>query len=90
MELKCINNMQVTPSNCVKPCSGLTVTSFIKSELKKKMEDVLPIYEAYNNYKKATLYPLFSSGKYLPLKKYVLLCLYHFFQSMSGRTILDL
>ena len=57
--------MQVAPSNCVKPCSGVIVTSFSKSQPDKTLEDVFPIYEAYNSYKKVTLYPLWSSGKYM-------------------------
>ena len=53
----------------MKPCSGLIVTSFSKSQPDKKLEDVFPIYEAYNSYKKVTLYPLWSSGEYLVLEK---------------------
>ena len=47
----------------MKPCSGLIVTSFSKSELKKNLEDVLPVFGAYNRYKKITSNPLGYPGK---------------------------
>ena len=48
----------------MKPCSGLIVTSFSKSELKKNLEDVLPVFGAYNRYKKITSNPLGYPGKF--------------------------
>ena len=62
--MKCLKNIIVDTSHCLKPCSGLIVRSFSKSKLNGNMED-LPIFiRDYDNYKKRTLYPLRYSGKY--------------------------
>ena len=62
-ELECVNKMKVDTSSCLKPCSGLIVTSLIKSDSEKKLENLLPNYAAYNKYKKITQYPSGSDGK---------------------------
>ena len=61
-ELECVNKVNAGISNCLKPCSGLLVTSFSKVEVggKKKL---LPILENYNTYKKITGYPSGENGK---------------------------
>ena len=61
-ELECVKNVEVDTSSCLKPCSGLIVTSFYKSELKKDLETLFPIFGEYNNYKKVTTYPSVVDG----------------------------
>ena len=56
-ELDCVNNVKVDTSSCLKACSGLIVTSFAKSELKKDLESLFPIFGDYKLYKKVTTYP---------------------------------
>ena len=56
-ELDCVNNVKVDTSSCPKPCSGLIVTSFAKSELKKDLQRLFPIFGDYKLYKKVTTYP---------------------------------
>ena len=46
----------------MKPCSGLIVTSFSKTDLKRNFEDLPKVYEAYNQYKKVTHYPSGYNG----------------------------
>ena len=62
-ELDCVNKVKVDTAGCLKPCSGLLVTSFFKSEQNKKIEDLFPIFNAYNTYKMVTKYPT-GFGKY--------------------------
>ena len=50
--------------HCVKPCSGLIVTNFVKNEETKNLEDLLPIYKAYSEYKTLTQVPNGYNGKY--------------------------
>ena len=67
----CVNNVKVDTSVCLKPCSGLIVTSLSKSghhghekkEKFEKFESLFPSFEEYNIYKTITLYPFGSSGK---------------------------
>ena len=58
----CVNNVKVDTSSCLKPCSGLIVTSFVKSELKKNLETLFPIFGQYKLYKKVTTYPSLANG----------------------------
>ena len=46
----------------MKTCSGLIVTGFSKSNERKTIENVLPLIEPYNQYKKITNYPSGYSG----------------------------
>ena len=55
--MECVNSVTVEPSQCLKPCSGLIVTSISKSKLDKNWEDLQPIFRDYNEYKKVTPYP---------------------------------
>ena len=57
-----MNNVKVDTSSCLKPCSGLIVTSFYKSEQKKNLETLFPIFGEYEIYKKVTTYPAASNG----------------------------
>ena len=52
-------------SSCLKPCSGLIVTSFYKSEKQKNLDDLFPIYGAYNIFKKITQNPSGYSGNFI-------------------------
>ena len=49
-------------SKCLRPCSGLYVTSFTKTEVKGNLEDRLHFVENYNEYKKITQFPLGYNG----------------------------
>ena len=61
-ELDCVKNMKVDTSSCLKPCSGLVVTSFAKSELKKDLGTLFPILGEYNLFKRVTTYPSKADG----------------------------
>ena len=61
-ELDCVKNMKVDTSSCLKPCSGLVVTSFAKSELKTDLEALFPILGDYSTYKKLTSHPSGANG----------------------------
>ena len=61
-ELECTNNVKVDTSSCLKPCSGLIVTSFYKSQLKKELATLFPIFGDYNLYKKVTTHPSVANG----------------------------
>ena len=65
-ELDCVKNMKVDTSSCLKPCSGLVVTSFAKSELKKDLETLFPISGEYNIFKRVTTYPSKANGIIMP------------------------
>ena len=61
--MKCVNNIEVDTSSCLKPCSGLIVTSVIKSDKNRNLEKLLPYVDEYINYKKITKYPVGFDGK---------------------------
>ena len=52
-----MNQVKVDTSSCLKPCSGLIVTSFAKSKLENDLETLFPIFGQYNQYKRITTYP---------------------------------
>ena len=56
-QLKCVHDTRIDTSNCLKPCFGLLLTSFYKSELHKDVENLLPIFDDYNKYKIISQYP---------------------------------
>ena len=62
-ELDCVNNVKVDTSSCLKPCSGLIVTSFAKSKSENDLETSFPIFGDYNTYKIVTSYPSVANGK---------------------------
>ena len=52
-QLECVHNVRVdTSRECLPPCSGLSVTSFSKSNQMKNIEDLISSKDiaAYNNY----------------------------------------
>ena len=51
-QMECVNNIKVDTSGCLKPCSGLIVTSVIKSDKNRNLEELLPYVNDYVNYKK--------------------------------------
>ena len=61
--LKIKNNIDT--SFCQKPCSGLMVTSFLKSSSVTDLETIFPVLETYNNYKGKTLHPSGYNGKHI-------------------------
>ena len=66
-EMKCIEktNRYIDTSSCLKPCSGLIVTSFSKSHQKNDLRASFPIFQSYDNFKKLTSYPSFvAPGKH--------------------------
>ena len=63
--MECLNTLQVDTSGCLKPCSGLIVTSFSKSiqSSSGSMEDPLSIIkEDYDKYKESTQNPRGKPG----------------------------
>ena len=63
--LKCVEKIKLDTSNCLKPCSGFIVTSFYKSERQKNLDDLFPIYGAYNIFKKITQIPSGYNGNFI-------------------------
>ena len=65
-ELECVNlaKVNVDTSSCLKPCSGLIITSFAKSDKNLDLDSRLPLMDEYNNYKKITQYPSGYNGKF--------------------------
>ena len=62
--MDCINNIRsVDTSECIKPCSGLIVTSFIKTQEDRKIDNWLTVLEDYKAYKKITPFPIDEQGK---------------------------
>ena len=61
--LQCVNGIKLDTDNCLKPCSGLIVNAFTKDEQNKKLENLLPVFDEYNEYKKITKYPSEFNGK---------------------------
>ena len=59
--IHCANNVTVDSSNCLKPCTGLIVTSYSKSNEEMDLEKLFPFLKAYDKYKKLTPFP---SGYY--------------------------
>ena len=65
-KLECVNTVPVDTSSCMKPCSGLIVTSFDKSEKDKNIEILYPqMWRQYNNFKTIPEYPPGFTGKCL-------------------------
>ena len=56
-EMECVEKIHVDTSGCLKPCSGLIVTTFTRSEQKGNLENVFPIHGDYDSYKGNTDYP---------------------------------
>ena len=59
-EMECVNTIKVDASNCLKPCSGLIITSLSKSEMDRKLDKFSAVIDEYNNYKKLTDYPVIN------------------------------
>ena len=56
--VECVDKIPVDTSSCIKPCSGLIVTSLFKSEKSKDLELLYPrLWRPYNNFKKNSTYP---------------------------------
>ena len=62
MKLKCISNATVNTSSCLKPCSGLIVTSFSKSAQNTNLADMYTTFQDYDRYKNLTAFPSGLNG----------------------------
>ena len=60
--MTCVKKVMVDESNCLKPCSGLYVTSFSQSEEIKKLDAAIPLIGAYKEYKNNTQFPTEYNG----------------------------
>jgi len=73
--------MKVHNSRCLKPCSGLIVTSFDQNYLMntkftkyfpsihdERKKELAPLINAYHQYKKITQYPTGYNSKYKEIK----------------------
>ena len=49
-QLNCVIKTKVDTSGCLKPCSGLIITTFSKSERDKKWDNVMSIFKDYDKY----------------------------------------
>ena len=56
--MNCIDNIKVDISGCRKPCSGLIVTSFTKTQENRNMDRWLTVLDDYKVYKKETPIPM--------------------------------
>ena len=63
-QMNCIENIKVDTSDCLKPCSGLIVTSFTKTQENRNMDNWLTVLDDYQVYKKVTVVPFGETGKY--------------------------
>ena len=63
-DLECVKKLDVNSSSCLKPCSGLHVTSFSKTAAPNGLENLAPLLKDYDKYKKITEYPRGQSGNY--------------------------
>ena len=61
--MECVNKIKVDSSECLKPCSGLIITTLSKSEKEVVLDKSFPIFEDYDNYKKITEFPTGLQGK---------------------------
>ena len=61
-KLECVNRIEVDTARCMKPCSGLIVTSFRKDSLQINWEEKFPVLAAYDNYKIITQHPTGYNG----------------------------
>ena len=55
--MKCVKSVMIDSFSCLKPCSGLIITTLAKSEQIKDWEQFFPIFEDYDKFKKLTPYP---------------------------------
>ena len=62
--LECVKKVEVNDSNCLKPCSGLVVTSFTRSDPPSNLDILFPISGQYNKYKKITEHPVGYNGNH--------------------------
>ena len=62
-ENDCSRTTKIDPSRCLPPCSGLIITSFVKSEKQKDLDSLISqeIF-AYDKYKKGFTYPSSLKG----------------------------
>ena len=74
MIVKCVDKIPFETSSCIKPCSGLIVTSFSKSVEYKDLELLYPkILTQYNKYKIISIYPpgLIGRRQYFIMKYFL-------------------
>ena len=64
-----MKNIDVEKSSCLPPCSGLIVTGYSKSEQKKDLGKIFPVFDAYNQYKIKTEHPSGYEGSIKELRK---------------------
>ena len=58
LKQECVTKIPIDTSGCMKPCSGLIVTSFAKLEKPKNLELLYPqMWRQYNNFKIISTYP---------------------------------
>ena len=57
-----MNKTRVDTSSCLKPCSGLIITTLAKSDKKSNWMDFFPIVDDYSKYKRETGYPTGMEG----------------------------
>ena len=61
--MECVKKIDSDNSNCLPPCSGLVITGFTKTDPSRNINDLIPIIEDYDSYKKTTTYPSGETGK---------------------------
>ena len=67
-ELKCVNETAVDTRICLKPCSGLIISTFSKYAKNKNWDQLENLFKDYDKYKKHTSVPSDSKGKYIIYK----------------------
>ena len=84
-QLQCVKNVTSVfeDSQCLKECNGLLVTSYLKSDTKLNLDEVLgQTIEQYNNYSLYFQYPVEIKG--FKIKNKIYLFITYFFQIMNG------
>ena len=75
-------------SDCMKPCSGLVITSFTESKLNKNLDNMPSTISDYESYKKVTEFPAGYYGNEHSF--WVPLLIVWLFQIINGKAIWDM
>ena len=57
VDMECMNKVMVDTSSCLKPCSGLIITTLAKTEPRRNLETLFSDFGNYKNYKIDTGHP---------------------------------
>ena len=62
-QLECVGNVSYNTSKCIKPCNGMMIISYSKSEFNNNLKNYMAAsIDSYRNYKKYFKYPFGIKG----------------------------